>query len=88
MTSRNVPHSNVFEEDGTYKSPEELRDVFAEAGVDLDKPVITTCGSGMTAAVLSFALHLAGKDDTGLYDGSWSEWGADPATPKELGPAD
>ena len=86
--SRNVPHSNVFEEDGTYKSPEELRDVFAEAGVDLDKPVITTCGSGMTAAVLSFALHLAGKDDTGLYDGSWSEWGADPATPKELGPAD
>lgn len=85
--SRNLPHSRLFEEDGTYKSPETLRALFEEAGVDLDKPVVTTCGSGMTAAVLAFALHLAGKHDVSLYDGSWSEWGADPATPKELGPA-
>lgn len=85
--ARNVPHSSLFEDDGTYKSPDELREIFAEAGVDLDRPVVTTCGSGMTASVLAFALHLAGKDDVALYDGSWAEWGADPATPKELGPA-
>jgi len=60
----------------------------AERGlIDLDKPVVTTCGGGVTAAVLLFALHLLGKDDVALYDGSWSEWGADPATPKELGTA-
>jgi thiosulfate/3-mercaptopyruvate sulfurtransferase len=55
--------------------------------VDLARPVIASCGSGMTANVVIFALHLLGKDDVALYDGSWSEWGADPATPKETGPA-
>ena len=64
-----------------------LRAAFAEAGIDLDRPVVTTCGSGVTASVLLFAMHLLGKQDTALYDGSWSEWAADPATPKELGPA-
>ena len=64
-----------------------LRAAFAEAGIDLDRPVVTTCGSGVTAAVLLFALHLLGKVDVALYDGSWSEWGADPATPKATGPA-
>ena len=54
---------------------------------DLARPVVTTCGSGVTAAVLLFAMHLLGKDDVALYDGSWSEWGADPATPKATGPA-
>jgi thiosulfate/3-mercaptopyruvate sulfurtransferase len=49
--------------------------------------VVTTCGSGVTAAVLLFALHLLGKHDVALYDGSWSEWGADPATPKATGAA-
>ena len=54
-------------------------------GLDLAHPVVTTCGSGVTASVLLFALHLLGKQDAALYDGSWSEWGADPATPKETG---
>jgi thiosulfate/3-mercaptopyruvate sulfurtransferase len=85
--SLNLPFGKVFNEDGTYKSPEELRCLFAEAGVDLDRPLVTTCGSGVTASVLLFAAHLAGKDDVRLYDGSWLEWEADPVTPKAQGPA-
>jgi thiosulfate/3-mercaptopyruvate sulfurtransferase len=86
-SSRNLPYDRVLNADGTYKSPAELRRVFADAGVDLAAPVVTTCGGGVTAAVLLFAMHLIGKDDVALYDGSWSEWGADPVTPKELGAA-
>ncbi|MBU2586688.1 MAG: sulfurtransferase [Alphaproteobacteria bacterium] len=84
--ARNLPFTEVLNPDGTYKSPEELRAAFAAAGVDLTRPVTTTCGSGVTASVLLFALHLIGKRDTALYDGSWSEWGADPDTPKAQGP--
>jgi len=84
--ARNLPYTALFEADGTYKSPDALRAAFAEAGIDLARPVTTTCGSGVTASVLLFAMHLLGKDDTALYDGSWSEWGADPATPKAQGP--
>ena len=64
-----------------------MRAVFDAAGVDLARPMVTTCGSGVTAAVILFGAHLLGKDDVRLYDGSWSEWGADPATPKATGPA-
>jgi len=85
--SRNLPFSDLFKADGTFKDPAALKSAFEGAGVDLSKPVVTTCGSGITASVLLFALHLIGKDDTALYDGSWSEWGADPVTPKETGPA-
>jgi len=83
--SRNLPYGLLFAHDGTFCSKKDLRRAFDEAGIDLDKPIVTTCGGGVTAAVLLFALHLLGKDDVSLYDGSWSEWGADPATPKELG---
>lgn len=82
----NLPYTAVLNADGTYKPPQELRAAFAGAGVDLSAPVTTSCGSGITASVLMFAFHLIGKPDTALYDGSWSEWGADPATPKAQGP--
>ncbi|NQX94323.1 MAG: sulfurtransferase, partial [Erythrobacter sp.] len=83
----NLPFSSLFTEDGTYKSPEDLCAAVEAAGIDWQRPVVTTCGSGVTASVLLFAMHLAGKDDTALYDGSWSEWAADPDTPKLQGPA-
>jgi thiosulfate/3-mercaptopyruvate sulfurtransferase len=85
--ARNVPYASLFAPDGTWKKPDALRAAFIEAGVDLDRPLVTSCGSGMTANVLIFALHLLGKEDVALYDGSWSEWGADPDAPKELGAA-
>jgi thiosulfate/3-mercaptopyruvate sulfurtransferase len=86
--SRNLPFGGVLNPDGTFKDEAGLRQAFVEAGIDLGKPVVTTCGSGVTAAVLLFAMHLLGKEDVALYDGSWSEWGADPATPKATGPAE
>jgi thiosulfate/3-mercaptopyruvate sulfurtransferase len=85
--SCNLPYNLLFQHDGTFCRPANLKRAFELAGMDLDKPIVTTCGGGVTAAVLLFALHLLGKDDVALYDGSWSEWGADPATPKELGAA-
>jgi thiosulfate/3-mercaptopyruvate sulfurtransferase len=84
--SGNLPYTEVFNPDGTYKSPDAIRAAFTAAGIDLARPVTATCGSGVTGSVLLFALHLIGKQDTALYDGSWAEWGADPATPKAQGP--
>ena len=83
--SRNLPFGTLLNTDGTYKSATEIRNAFEQAGVDLSQPVTTTCGSGITASVLLFALDRLGKADTALYDGSWSEWGADPDTPKATG---
>ena len=82
----NVPYDTLYEADGTLKSPESLREAFEAAGVDLSRPVTTTCGSGVTACVLLFALERLGHGDGQLYDGSWQEWEADPATPKAQGP--
>lgn len=73
--SRNIPFSEVLNADGTLKSPAALKQVFEAAGVDLKKPAITTCGSGVTAAILSLALERIGHRNHSLYDGSWAEWG-------------
>ncbi|MFN3726640.1 MAG: sulfurtransferase [Allosphingosinicella sp.] len=80
--SKNLPQDRLFNADNTFKRGAALQAEFDAAGVDLDKPLVTTCGSGVTACTLLFGAHLLGKDDGRLYDGSWSEWGADPATPK------
>ncbi|HEY0445938.1 MAG TPA: 3-mercaptopyruvate sulfurtransferase [Allosphingosinicella sp.] len=85
--SRSLPQDRLFNQDNTWKREEALGAAFEEAGVDLTKPMVTTCGSGVTAAVLLFGAHLLGKSDVKLYDGSWAEWGADPATPKAKGRA-
>lgn len=73
--SRNVFYRDVLNPDGTMKSPQALSLIFKAAGVELSKPVITTCGSGVTAAVLALALETMGKTDHAVYDGSWAEWG-------------
>lgn len=73
--SKNIPFGEVLNPDGTMKPPAALREVFEAAGVDLGKPAITTCGSGVTAAVLSLALERMGHRNHALYDGSWAEWG-------------
>ena len=73
--ARNVPFTTLLRADGTLKEPAALREAFEAAGIDIEKPVVTSCGSGVSAAVLSLALAILGKSDHGLYDGSWSEWG-------------
>lgn len=85
--SRSLPFGELFNADGTWKQGEKLEAAFTAAGVDMDRQLIATCGSGMTACVVAFGAHLLGKEDVAIYDGSWTEWGADPATPKATGPA-
>lgn len=86
--ARNVPSSTILNPDGTLKSPEELEKIFMNVGIDPSKPVVTTCGSGITAAMLSYALALVGQTNAAVYDGSWAEWGMkDKDLPIETGPA-
>lgn len=85
--AKNVFFKSLLNGDQTLKSPAEVKAIFEGAGVDLAKPVITSCGSGVTAAVLSLALEAIGKTDHSLYDGSWTEWGAFPTVPVATGEA-
>ncbi|WP_410217731.1 3-mercaptopyruvate sulfurtransferase [Paracoccus sp. (in: a-proteobacteria)] len=76
--ARNLPFGRLFKDNGTMIEPDAIRAAFEEAGVDLSKPAITTCGSGVTAAILFFALERIGHRNHSLYDGSWTEWGSFP----------
>jgi thiosulfate/3-mercaptopyruvate sulfurtransferase len=81
--ARNLPYGKLLNQDGTLKSPREIERLFEEADVDLGKPVVTSCGSGITAAALALALAQIGHRKTAVYDGSWAEWGADQSLPIE-----
>jgi thiosulfate/3-mercaptopyruvate sulfurtransferase len=83
--AHNLPYGQVLKRDGTLKNPAELEALFTKAGVDLSKPVVASCGSGITASVLALALAEIGHRRTAVYDGSWSEWGADQSLPVETG---
>jgi thiosulfate/3-mercaptopyruvate sulfurtransferase len=86
--SRNVPYAGLFNaETGAMKPLDELRKAFAGAGVDLTKPIVTTCGSGVSALVLTLALYRLGVRGSALYDGSWAEWGLPDGPPVATGPA-
>jgi thiosulfate/3-mercaptopyruvate sulfurtransferase len=84
--ARNLPFGLLYREDGRLKATDELQRLFEEAGIQPDEPFVASCGSGVTAVSLIFAAYLLGNDEGRLYDGSWAEYGADPATPKALGP--
>jgi len=86
--SRNVPYAELFDVGtGAMKPLDDLRKAFADAGVDMTKPIVTTCGSGVSALVLTLALYRLGVRGSALYDGSWSEWGLPDGPPIATGPA-
>lgn len=85
--SRNLPFDQLLNEDGTYRDAEAMQKLFTGAGLTLDAPIVTSCGSGVTACVLAVGLHMLGHEAVSVYDGSWTEWGASDA-PIMTGPAD
>jgi len=85
--ARNLPFATLFAPDCTLLPEETLKERIKAAGVDLMRPLVTTCGSGVTACVLMLAFSTIGKDDVAVYDGSWTDWGSAPGLPIETGPA-
>lgn len=85
--ARNLPYTRLLTSDGRLRPDGELRAVFADAGINLAEPIVGACGSGVTASVVLFAARRLGAERLALYDGSWLDWGADPATPKAKGGA-
>jgi thiosulfate/3-mercaptopyruvate sulfurtransferase len=81
--STSLPHLELLGADGTLLPEPELRRRFAAAGVDLGRPIVASCGSGVTASTVALALYQLGRDDVAVYDGSWSEWGGRSDTPVE-----
>ena len=84
---KNIFYGDLLNDDGTLKSQIELINHFKAKDVNLEKPVITSCGSGVTAAIINLALDRIGKSEHSLYDGSWTEWGMYPTVPVETGDA-
>ncbi len=81
--SANLPYTDLLNADGTFLSPDAVRGRLAQAGVDGSRPVVTSCGSGVTACILTLGLRIAGLPEGAVYDGSWTEWGGRADTPVE-----
>ncbi len=79
--SLNLPYPELLNSDGTFKPADELKKIFENTGVDLSRPVVNSCGSGVTASILALALAILGHRQVSVYDGSWSEWGGDENLP-------
>lgn len=85
--SKSIPSQSLLNPNGTFKSPDELAALFKAVGIDVKRPVVTTCGSGVTASMLALALAVVGQTNAAVYDGSWAEWGQDNGLPIATGPA-